>query len=205
VSDSVTFRLPGRTVHAIGIDVRPARLAPSMIAAMLWVDTQSHDVVRLQGTFLGDFLWDAPDSGATARDSAQARKDNRRAQGFVTVQADLEYALHEGRFWMPHRQTLTIMVEVDLLIRGAMPVRALTRFTDYEINADRPISFTPVADSLLNDEGRTICEGEDGSRRRRRRIRPETSCVRTGIWADGRWGCGSRRRIRWPPPHGPSR
>jgi hypothetical protein len=186
IRDSVIIQLLGRTVRAIGIEVTPAQLAPSMIAGMLWVDTETADVVRLQGTFLGEYLWDAPDSGATARDSARARKDNRRAQGIVTVQADLEYALLEGRFWMPHRQTLTMLVEIDLLIRGAMPVRALTTFSDYEINADAPVEFADVPDSVLQERGRTICAG-DGPERCSRSEQFERGYLRTGTWADGRW------------------
>jgi len=192
IQDSVTIQLLGRTVRAIGIEVTPVHLAPSMIAGTLWVDTETADVVRLQGTFLGEYLWDPPDSGATARDSARARKDNRRAQGFVTVQADLEYALLEGRFWMPHRQTLTMLVEIDLLIRGAMPVRALTTFSDYEINGDAPVVFADLPDSALQRDGRTICSG-DGPERCPRSEQFERGYLRTGTWTDGRW------EVRVPP------
>jgi hypothetical protein len=203
IADSVTIGLLGRRVHAIGIEVTPARLAPSMIAGILWVDTETADVVRLQGTFLGEYLWEPPDSGATARDSARARKDNRRAQGIVTVQADLEYALIEGRFWMPLRQTLTLLVEIDLLIRGAMPVRALTTFSDYEINADAPVVFTELPDTALQEDGRTICG--DPPERCARRDRVGSGYVRTGTWTGGRWEVRVPPRdslavARWPAP-----
>jgi hypothetical protein len=192
IVDSVVLHLPGRTVRAIGIDVTPAHLAPSMIAGILWVDADAADVVRLQGTFLGEYLWDAPDSAATPKDSADARKDNRRAQRIVTVQADLEYALHENRFWMPYRQTLTMLIEIDLLVRGAMPVRALTTFSDYEFNADAPIVFADVPDSALRNDGRTFCSGA-GLERCPRREQIEQGFLRTGTWDKGRW------EVRVPP------
>jgi hypothetical protein len=187
ISDSVIVRLPGRTIRAIGIEVTPRQLAPSMISGILWVDTETADVVRLQATFLGEYVWDAPDSNATARDSADARKDSQRAQRIVTVQADLEYALLENQYWMPSRQALTILVEIDILIRGALPIRALTTFSEYAINIAAPLTFTELPDSTLGDDsGTMICGGE-----RRRRCptaeRAEHGYSRTGTWENGRW------------------
>ncbi|HET7038792.1 MAG TPA: ShlB/FhaC/HecB family hemolysin secretion/activation protein, partial [Gemmatimonadales bacterium] len=149
------------------------------------------DVVRLQGTVLGDYVWDAPDSAATPDDSAEARRDNRMAQRFITVQLDLEYALLENRFWMPFRQTLALLVEVEFIVKGAMPVRALTTFSEYEINADAPLAFADVADSLLGHEGRRLCP--DGGAHCPARDRRDLGFLNTGLWEEGRW------EVRVPP------
>jgi hypothetical protein len=203
IADSIIVQLPGKTVRAIGIEVTPVRLAPSMIAGMLWVDADGSDVVRLQGTVLGDYVWDAPDSAATPKDSAEARRDNRMAQRFITVQVDLEYALLENRFWMPFRQTLALLLEVEFIVKGAMPVRALTTFSDYEINTDAPIVFAEVADSLLRRGGRTLCP--DGEERCPRRDREGRGFLRAGLWEEGRWEVrvpsrDSMADYHWPEP-----
>jgi len=186
IVDSVSMFLPGRTIRAIAIRVRPRHLAASVVAGDLWVDAETADVVRLMATFLGEYLWDTPDADATAADSAEARRDSRRAQQFLTVQADLEYSLHDNRYWMPYRQVLTITAEIDVLVRVAVPARVVTTFRNYEINADRPIAFV-APDSAWSDSvrSRTYCErcGYDEGPRRRR----EVGYARVGTWDQGRW------------------
>jgi len=123
IVDSVSMFLPGRTIHAIAVRVRPRRLGASLVAGDMWVDAETADVVRLMVTFLGEYLWETPAEDATAADSADARRDSKRAQQFLTVQADLEYSLHENRYWMPYRQVLALTAEFDVLVRVALPAR----------------------------------------------------------------------------------
>jgi hypothetical protein len=186
IVDSVSMLLPGRTVRAIAIRVRPRQLGPSIVAGDLWVDAETADVVRLMVTFLGEYLWDTPDADATAADSAEARRDSKRAQQFVTVQADLEYSLHESRYWMPHRQVLTITMEFDVLVRVALPARVITTFREYEINADRPIAFEVPeqewTDSTSSGSYCPLC-GDDQPERRREAV----GYARIGTWDQGRW------------------
>ena len=186
IVDSVSMLLPGRTVRAIAIRVRPRQLGPSIVAGDLWVDAETADVVRLMVTFLGEYLWDTPDADATAADSAEARRDSKRAQQFVTVQADLEYSLHENRYWMPYRQVLTITMEFDVLVRVALPARVITTFREYEINADRPIAFAVPeeewTDSTSSGSYCPLC-GDD----QRERRREEVGYARIGTWDQGRW------------------
>lgn len=188
IVDSLRVELPGRSVRAVGIRVTPARLASSMISGMLWVDVETADVVRLQAAFLGEYLWEAPDSGASARDSVQARRRTQRAQRYVTVQADLEYALLENRYWMPYRQALTLLVEMELLVRGAIPVRALTTFSDYVINADARVAFTDALDSERGDrDAGTVACGGIPSPHCDARERDALGYRRGGSWEGGRW------------------
>jgi hypothetical protein len=186
IIDSVSMLLPGRTVRAVAIRVRPRALGPSVVAGDMWVDAETADVVRLMVTFLGEYLWETPDPDATAEDSAEARRDSRRAQQFVTVQADLEYSLHENRYWMPYRQVLAITAEIDVLVRVALPARVITTFRDYHINTDRPIAFdVPGEEWTDSTSSRTWCPrcGDDGSSRRRE----EVGYARIGTWDQGRW------------------
>lgn len=190
VVDSVLVSLPGRTIRAVAIRVTPRRLAPAMVAGDLWVDAETADVVRLMVRFLGEYLWDPPDEDDTPEDSARARRDTRRAQRFLTVDADLEYFLVENRFWMPYRQVLAVTAEIDLLIRGAIPVRAITTFRDYVINTGGPFALAPPDterdDSLPDDRTQTLCR-EPGVAHCDRTSRDAWGYARRGTWAGGQW------------------
>jgi len=201
IADSMIVSLPGHTIRAIAIRVQPRRLGPSLVAGDMWVDAETADVVRMMVTFVGEYLWSAPDDSANAADSAHARKDSRRAQQILTVQADLEYSLHEDRYWMPYRQVLAITAELDFLIRLAAPFRVITTFSDYRINSDAPLSFDAPSDSA-------------GDRRASRRYCPRCGAdtrdrdaeavgyLRAGSWSGGRWEvvvppADSLRRYAW--------
>ena len=186
IADSVSMFLPGRTIRAIAIRVVPRQLGPSLVAGDLWVDAETADVVRLMVTFLGEYLWDAPDADGTAADSAKARKDSKRAQQILTVQADLEYSLHDNLYWMPYRQVLTITAEIDILLRVALPARVITTFSEYAINTDAPIVFDVPLDAWTDStEERRYCPrcGEDNGRRNAETV----GYARTGSWDQGRW------------------
>lgn len=185
ITDSVRISLPGHEVRAVGIRVEPKVLGASLVAGDMWVDADRADVVRLMVTFLGEYLWDTPGEDASPEDSARVRKGNRWAQRVLTVQADLEYSLHDDRYWMPYRQLLALTVEVDFLIQGALPVRFLTTFSDYEINQDPVFAFQSAADSLEDGGARTLCPacGND----QRDEVRERVGYVRAGPSPRGRW------------------
>lgn len=186
IVDSVSMFLPGRTIRAIAIRVRPRVLGAALVAGDMWVDAETADVVRMMVTFVGEYLWDAPDVGDTPEDSAEARKDSKRAQQILTVQADLEYSLHENQFWMPYRQVLAITAEVDFILRLAVPFRVITTFSDYAINTDAPIVFDiPPDDWADSSSSRRYCP-RCGDDKRERRAR-EVGYSRTGTWDEGRW------------------
>jgi hypothetical protein len=186
ISDSVTMYLPNHTLRAIAVRVRPRREGPALVAGDMWVDVETGDVVRLMVTFLGDYLWETPDSGATAKDSADARKDSRRAQQILTVQADLEYSLLDNRYWMPYRQVLDITAQVAFLIRLAAPFRVITTFSDYRINTDAPLAFEVPADSLAGRRtSKRYCPRCDDDESERHA--EDVGYLRTGTWSGGRW------------------
>jgi hypothetical protein len=186
ITDSATVSLPGRMVRAIAIRVEPKALGPSLVAGDIWVDAESADVVRLMVRFVGEYLWETPD-GDTPHDSAAARKGSRWAQRFLSVDADLEYALLENRYWMPYRQMLDLTAEVNILVHGAAPLRTVTTFKDYEINTSAPLVFSAPADTGARGEhGRLVCPacGPDSARTHRP---AEVGYLRTGTWSGGRW------------------
>ena len=185
IVDSSTISVPGFTVRAIAIRVRPRVLGPSVVAGDLWVDRATGDVVRMSVTFLGEYVWADPE-GDTPADSAKARSDTRMAQRFVTVHADLEYSLVENKYWMPWRQLLSITASVNLIISATMPARVLTTFADYRVNTGVPVVFTQEPDSGRSTKTRI----HDGGT-------PERDSVRSRRATYGYTRTGSSSSVRW--------
>ncbi len=192
IHDSVTLVLPGRTVHAVGVRIEPkGALGPSLIAGDLWLDAQTAEIVRMMFVYVGEFLWETPDEG-TAEDSSQVRNGNTWATRIVKLEADLEYALYESRYWMPYRQLLQLTISIPWFINVTIPVRFVTTFDDYEVNT----SVGPVFEVSPLEED-SLVPGADGrgpSRRARRCPRgleecdsAETGVFRVGRNEGGRW------------------
>ena len=59
----------------------------------------------------------------------------------MSIDADLEYGLQEGRYWMPYRQVIAGRVRLPLVSDVVIPFQATTTFDDYTINAGHPIEF----------------------------------------------------------------
>ena len=78
------------------------------------------------------------EDGPRGPDSAKARRLNSLANRIVSIDADLEYGLQEGRFWMPYRQVIAGRVRLPVVNDLVIPFQATTTFDDYEINAGRP-------------------------------------------------------------------
>lgn len=196
IVDSLLMAIPGRTIRAIGVRVEPKRPGPSLMAGEMWIDAESGDLVRLMVTFVGEYVWSEPDSG-TAVDSAEARKRSRKAEHYLTVNADLQYALIEGRYWMPSRQLLAVTLDIPWLGGANFPMRALTTFSDYDVNGANAVAFElPVdsgahrrrrcgtSDSLVAD---SAMHGSDWDR-----------CERAGFAHAGRWN-GGQWEVDAPP------
>ena len=63
------------------------------------------EVVRLSFRYVGTALWVRPEDGPRGPDSCKARRLNTLGNRLVSVDADLEYGLQDGRYWMPHRRS----------------------------------------------------------------------------------------------------
>ncbi len=190
IADSVTLVVSGRTVRAIRMKVVPKRLGPSLVAGEMWLDRETADVVRLVMVFVGDYLWEAPQEG-TPQDSADARRENATINRFLTVEADVEYALIGGAYWLPHRQLLAITAEVPWFLSATLPARAVSTFSEYEVNTSPDLSFNVPADridSVGERSSRTLVRTDSGwvdAREGEERYRLGYS--RSGVWDDGRW------------------
>ncbi len=183
--DSLSATLPdGRRLRLYAVQFVPKRIAPALIAGRLWLDAETHDVARLTFRYVGEGLWDAP-GGETSADSSSARRTNAFVSRILTIDADLEYGLQDGRYWMPFRQSVVGNARIPLGGGKTVSFRAITRFSDYEINTGVPVAFTlpvPVepdsaARAAERDTLRAARERPDDARRHNR----------AGLWRGGRF------------------
>ena len=117
----------GAPVRVYVVEAVPRRAGPALVAGRLWIEADSSAVVRLAVRYVGTELFEW-----------------KGAERFVSVDVDLEYALLEGRHWMPFRQTMAGRVRVPMLDDLVVPFQAVTTFHDYEINS-RPADCVRAA------------------------------------------------------------
>jgi len=198
ITDSVQLVTQSRTIRALKMRVEPKSYGPALVAGDMWLDTETADIVQFGMVFLGDYLWESPE-GDTPEDSARALKESDQANRFLSVEAQVEYALVDQLYWMPYRQFLAITVEIPMFLNAAIPVRAVTTFTDYTVNSNPPIVFHVSEEELAESEesGRSdrrrvvlkagtggaevTVEGDEDEQRRAH------GYYRAGIWRDGHW------------------
>jgi hypothetical protein len=191
-----------RPLRLFRIEVTPRRTGPALVAGQLWVDSASAEVVRLTFRYVGTGLWVRPEEGPRGPDSANARRLNALANRVVSIDADLEYGLQDGRYWMPHRQVLAGRVRLPMLKDVVIPFQATTTFDNYEINSGRPIVFElPLPDTagLSADSLRALRRGRMDSLQAQRRGRSDegTDSLRAWDYAD-QWP-GGRYELHRPP------
>jgi hypothetical protein len=143
ITDSLRITYSDRAVRAIKISVEPrddldtggvardilgdrwrVRFSrarqPTLIVGSVWVDADSLDVVRLTASFVGQGLWNPEDD----------------APELVSLEADIEYSLHQSRYWLPLRQILTVNWDFKYLPGVDLPGEAVTVFSDFEIDLE---------------------------------------------------------------------
>ena len=191
----------GGALRLFRIEVTPRRAGPALIAGQMWIDSTTAEVVRLTFRYVGTELWVRPADGPRGPDSAKARRLNSLASRIVSIDADLEYGLQEGRYWMPYRQVIAGRVRLPVVGDVVIPFQAATTFDDYAINGGRPIAFeVPLPDTagLSRDSLRTLRRLRLDSLRAERRGRAgETDdSLRSWDYAD-RWP-GGRYELHRP-------
>ncbi len=149
----------GGALRLLRVEVRPRRTGPALVAGQMWIDSATAQVVRLTFRYVGTALWVRPERARPA-DSASAGRLNALANRIVSIDADLEYGLQDGKFWMPRRQVVAGRVRIPAVTDLVIPFQATTTFEDYEINTGRPIAFRIV----LPDSGVGAVEGPDSLR-----------------------------------------
>jgi hypothetical protein len=124
--DSLVAVLPTRVIRTLAVQVEPRRYDRSLVQGTMWLDADSLDVVRLSVAFVGPGLWE---------------EDDDESPRLIAAEADLEYGLHEGRYWLPLKQILTLDWRYRYLPGLAMPTRSVTTFDDYRLHELPPIRF----------------------------------------------------------------
>lgn len=197
LADSVQLVTPqGRRVKLLGLEVLPRHTGPSLVAGRLWLDADSMDLVRFSFRFVGSELWLDPDDAK--EDARSAERVNRIVSRILTLDADLEYALQEERYWMPFRQVVSGRLEVPWFGELVIPFEATTTFEDYEVNTGRPVQFLVSLPPEVTDPDslrELMHQRRDSIREERRRRRqadgglPEDDLARdeVGRWDEGRF------------------
>ena len=114
ITDSLTMQIPGRTINALELKVRPRNDRQPRIVGALYIDRDDAQVVRMAFNF-----------------TRAAFRDNALEDLFVVV----ENSLVNGRFWLPRRQELEIRrggTWLDYPIRGV--IRGRWEIGDYKVN-----------------------------------------------------------------------
>jgi hypothetical protein len=182
----------GPALRLLRVRILPRRAGPALIAGQLWIDSASAEVVRFTFRYVGTELWARPGEGPREPDSAKGRRINRLANRVVSIDADLEYGLQGGRFWMPRRQVLAGRVRIPVVKDLVIPFQATTTFDDYEINGGRPIAFElPLPDTagLSVDSIRALRRARLDSLQAERRGGDDADSLRSWNYAD-RWAGG---------------
>lgn len=191
----------GGTLRLLRVEVTPKRTGPALVAGQMWIDSATAEVVRFTFRYLGTALWVRAEEGPRGPDSTKARRLNALANRVVSVDADLEYGLQEGRYWMPYRQVLAGRVRLPLVSDVVIPFQATTTFDDYAINGGHSIIFNvPLPDTagLTRDSLRALRRARQDSLQAERRGRTGETADSLRAWdhAD-RWP-GGRYELHRP-------
>ena len=198
--DSLSVVVPGGPrLKLYSVQVIPRVVGPALVAGRLWLDAETAEVVRFTFRYVGTQLWARPE-GAERGDSSSARRVNGLLNRLLTIDADLEYSLQDGRYWMPYRQSVSGTVRIPIISDVVIPFQAVTTFDDYEINTGRPVVFSlPLPDSAATDSERVAIR-ERGREARRDSLRDarddDDDDMRAWSYAD-RWP-GGRFEVHRP-------
>lgn len=197
LGDSLAITMPsGEALTLVSVEFAPRRVAPALIVGRLWLDRATADVVRLAFQYVGTGLWVVPD-GETRGDSTSARRANALINRILSLNGDLEYALQDGRYWMPYRQVIAGRLEVPIIADVVVPFEAVTTFSDYAINTGEPVPFRVALDTMPLTAAERRARRDSLSRERRgEEFVPDPDRART--WA-GRLAGGGRFEMRRPP------
>jgi hypothetical protein len=191
----------GGALRLLRVEVTPRRTGPALVAGQMWIDSATAEVVRFTFRYLGTALWVRAEEGPRGPDSAKARRLNALGNRIVSIDADLEYGLQEGRYWMPYRQVIAGRVRLPVVSDVVIPFQATTTFDDYTINGGHPVEFAvalPDTAGLTRDSLRALRRARQDSLRSERRGRAgETAdSLRSWDYAD-RWP-GGRYELHRP-------
>jgi hypothetical protein len=191
----------GGALRLLRLEVTPRRAGPALVVGQMWIDSATAEVVRFTFRYLGTALWVRAEDGPRGSDSAKARRLNALGNRVVSIDADLEYALQEGRYWMPYRQVIAGRVRLPVVSDVVIPFQATTTFDDYTINGGHPIEFAvalPDTAGLTRDSLRALRRARQDSLQAERRGRGGELADSLRSWDyAGRWP-GGRYELHRP-------
>jgi hypothetical protein len=120
LTDSLTLRLPSATapIRVYELQVRPQRRDRAALVGSVFVERSSADIVRMTFTF-------------TPVSYVDRRLD------YISV--SLDNGLWEGRYWLPHEQTLQIRRQLpELDFAAGAVIQGRMRIADYTFNDSLP-------------------------------------------------------------------
>ncbi|HET7273770.1 MAG TPA: BamA/TamA family outer membrane protein [Longimicrobiaceae bacterium] len=146
--DTMRIRLPdGSVVRLRELEVVPRRSDPHLLRGSLWLDGETHGVVR--ATFqlarplnMADDLEVNDDDvpGMFSRIEAELR--------YITI----EYGLWEGRWWLPRMIALEVVANFGSLV--AVPVQFEQTYSAFTVRSDSvmPVALDSLAAAVTCDE-----------------------------------------------------
>lgn len=143
--DTTTVRLPdGSRLRLIQLEIIPRRREFRLLRGTLWIDEQTHGVARsvLSTARPFDLRRDAGEDIPRVVNTFGAV---RAVVRYVTV----EYALYQGRFWLP--RLAAVDAEMNLGVLAGVPVRFERSYSDYEVEASATPQQAPVSVLVQTD------------------------------------------------------
>lgn len=138
-ADTTTIRLPGgERLRLVRLEIIPRRTEFRLLRGSLWIDTETHGVVRSVLTTARPFSV-AEDTDADVPRVLRPLTNVRAAVRYVTV----EYGLHQGRYWLP--RLVSMDGEGRLPGLASFPVRFERSYSDYEVVASAAPERAPVS------------------------------------------------------------
>lgn len=137
--DTTSIRLAGgRTVRLVELRLLPRRAAFELFTGSLWLDAETHDLVRavIRPSRPFSLSRDAPDEDV--EDVPAPLRDMTADAPFIT----LEYALWEGRFWLPRVMAFEGVGGVGAMVGGK--IRFERTYEGYEVTASEAADPTPL-------------------------------------------------------------
>ncbi|HYW11346.1 MAG TPA: BamA/TamA family outer membrane protein [Longimicrobium sp.] len=155
--DTSSVRLPdGSQLRLIQLEVIPRRREFELLRGTLWIDEQTKGVVRSVLTTARpfDLRRDTGDDVPRVLNTFGAIQAEVR---YVTV----EYALFQGRFWLP--RLVAIDAEANLGVLAGIPVRYERSYSDYEVQAAAVPERAPItvlAQQRVDSTAARVCRDE---------------------------------------------
>lgn len=144
-ADTTTIRLPdGARLRMVELEIIPRRREFRLLRGTLWIDLETHGVVRSVLTTARpfDLRRDVDeDIPAVVNVAGPIRAEVR----YVTI----EYALAQGKYWLP--RLIAIDAEANVGVLAGFPVRYERSYSDYEVEASANPGRTAVADLARPD------------------------------------------------------